>query len=118
MGREPSRTVRPELKALVAEASQALARLDAARLEELAASCRALSGEAAPGSVEESALLAEEARAAVGEMAVLGRVLEATRANIRVMKRLRELRLGRLEYSEPPFAASGWSASESEDGDD
>ena len=33
-------------------------------------------------------------------MAVFARVLEATRANLKVMKRLRELRVGRLEYSE------------------
>ncbi len=117
MGGNAGRVVRPELKALVAEASHALARLDAARLEELAASCRALSGEIAPMSAEERALLADEARAAVGEMAVLGRVLEATRANIRVMKRLRELRMGRLEYSEPS-AAVAWSVTETEDGDD
>ena len=39
-------------------------------------------------------------------MAVLGRVLEATRANLNVMNRLRELRTGRLEYSEGhPFQA-------------
>ncbi len=33
-------------------------------------------------------------------MAVFARVLEATRANLNVMNRLRELRAGRLEYSE------------------
>ena len=34
-------------------------------------------------------------------MAVFARVLEATRANLKVMNRLRELRAGRLEYGEP-----------------
>jgi hypothetical protein len=34
-------------------------------------------------------------------MAVLARVLEATRANLNVMNRLRELRGGRLEYGAP-----------------
>ena len=33
-------------------------------------------------------------------MAVFARVLDATRANLQVMNRLRELRMGRLEYSE------------------
>jgi hypothetical protein len=33
-------------------------------------------------------------------MAVFARVLEATRSNLNVMKRLRELRAGRLEYTE------------------
>ena len=33
-------------------------------------------------------------------MAVFARVLDATRANLNVMNRLRELRMGRLEYSE------------------
>ena len=36
------RRVRPELKELVVEASRALARLDADRLEEMALSCQAL----------------------------------------------------------------------------
>jgi len=34
------------------------------------------------------------------DMAVFGRVLEATRANLDVMNRLRELQLGRLEYGQ------------------
>jgi hypothetical protein len=92
--------VRPELKMLVAEASQALARLDAGRLEELALSCQVLNRELKPMSVHEQARLAREAREAAGEMAVYARVLEATRANIRVMQRLRELRMGRIEYGQ------------------
>ena len=95
------RAVRPELKALVAEASQALALLDAGRLEELALSCQALNRELTPAGADERAQLAREACDAVGEMAVLARVLEATRANIRVMQRLRELRMGQIEYGEP-----------------
>ena len=39
------RRINPELKQLVAEASQALACLDADRLEELARSCQALNRE-------------------------------------------------------------------------
>ena len=51
----------------------------------------------------------------MGEMAVFARVLEATRANLNVMNRLRELRSGRLEYREPP--AQGWAGTESGHGD-
>lgn len=118
---------RPELKALVAEASLALAQLDAAHLEELALSCQALNrglkggsggneaAEPSPLSDADRLQLAQEAREAVGEMAIFARVLEVTRANLRVMRRLRELRmdqLNRLEYSERPLVGAGWDAAE------
>ena len=45
-------------------------------------------------------------------MAVFARVLEATRANLNVMNRLRELRAGRLEYS----GTAGTRAVVAEDG--
>lgn len=98
------RPVRPALKALVMEASRALAALDAARLEELAVSCQALNKALSSMDAGERKLLeAGEAREAEGEMAVFARVLEATRSNLKVMERLRELRqcdFGRIEYSE------------------
>lgn len=93
--------VHPELKDLVVEASRALARLDADRLEELALSCQALNRDLEPVSAEERAALARQAREAAGDMATFARVLEATRANLHVMNRLRELRAGQLEYSQP-----------------
>jgi hypothetical protein len=99
-----------DLKGLVVEASRALARLDADRLEELALSCQALNRELPPADAGERAALAQEAREAAGEMAVFARVLEATRANLNVMNRLRELRAGRLEYREP--RAGGWERTE------
>ena len=92
------RGVHPALKELVAEASQALARLDADRLEELALSCQILNRDLAPRDAGNRAELACQAREATGDMAVFARVLEATRANLNVMSRLRELRAGRLEY--------------------
>jgi hypothetical protein len=95
-----ARPANPELKELVVEASRALARLDTARLEELALSCQALTGKLNLGNVKERKLLARQAREAEADMAVFARVLAATRANLNVMKRLRELRAGRLEYSE------------------
>ena len=95
-----ARQVNPELKELVAEASRALAQLDAPRLEELALSCQALNRGTASLEAEEKRELSRQTREAAADMAVFARVLEATRANLRVMNRLRELRAGRLEYSE------------------
>lgn len=95
----------PALKALVGEATQALALMNQPRLDELADACRALNRYAEPGylqslKLEERARLAEEARQAQGEMAVFARVIEATRANLKVMHRLRELRMKPIVYSE------------------
>jgi hypothetical protein len=93
--------MKPELKQLAAEASRALASLDADRLEELARSCHALN-RALPNIEQEAHIeLARQAGAATGDLAVFGRVLEATRANLEVMNRLRELQMGRLEYGQP-----------------
>lgn len=89
----------PELRELVTEATRALARLDVARLEELALSCQALTRMPIPKTKEEREKFGRQARAARGEMAVFARVLEATRSNLKVMERLRELRTGRAEYS-------------------
>ena len=113
---------RPKLKELVLEASRALARLDADRLEELALSCQALNrdlvqSDLAQGDAVDRALLALECKEAEGDMAVFARVLEATRTNLNVMNRLRELRTGRLEYSEghPKYGgrpSAGWLPAE------
>jgi hypothetical protein len=92
------RELNPELKALVAEASLALARLDADRLEELALSCRALNRDLSGWSGQEQVAMARERRELTGEMAVFERVLEATRANLEVMSRLRQLHEGQRDY--------------------
>lgn len=105
----------PKLKKLVGEASQALARLDAERLEELAQSCRALNRDLAGAGATVRSALAVEAREAAGDMAVLSRVLDATRANLRVMNRLRALRAGKFEYGEPHVL--GWPPTGSGHGD-
>jgi hypothetical protein len=88
----------PQLKELVVEASRALARLDADRLEELALSCQALNRELPPLSQDRRLELARQSREVDGDMATFARVLDATRSNLSVMNRLRELRFGRLEY--------------------
>jgi hypothetical protein len=94
--------VSPELKAIIAEASQALARLDAPRLEELALSCQALNREMTPSRLVQ---MARQSRDATREMTAFARVLEATRANVRVMERLRGLHEGKLEYGDRQLAA-------------
>jgi hypothetical protein len=88
----------PQLKELVVEASRALARLDADRLEELALSCQALNRELTPLSQDRRLELARQSREVDGDMATFARVLDATRSNLNVMNRLRELRSGQLEY--------------------
>ena len=90
----------PGLKELVAEASRALARLDADRLEELSLSCQALNRDLAVVSAENRKVLAHQAHEAAGDMATFARVFQVTRANLEVMNRLRELRAGRPEYSQ------------------
>jgi hypothetical protein len=100
---------RMKLKETVAEASRALARLDAGRLEELALSCQALNRDLAEA---DNKRLAVEFREAASEMAVFARVLEATRANLQVMNRLRELREGRLEYRGASLECGGPQALE------
>ncbi len=107
-----------EIREVVAEASQALAQLDADRLEELALACRALN-RVGPieGEVDRrnDGTLLRQAREAAGDMRVFGRVLEATRANLVVMRRLRHLRPGKIEYSEAQ--ARGWAPPEPGYGD-
>lgn len=97
MQRAVAPMTQPGLKALVLDASRALARLDADRLDGLALSCQALNRDLALANRRD---LASQVREAAEDMAVFARVLEATRANLNVMNRLRELRTGRLEYGE------------------
>ena len=116
-----------EIREVVAEASRALARLDADRLEELALACQALNRDrvanVSPDAGAESDLtergnnqaLMRQAREAAGDMRDFGRVLEATRANLVVMRRMRQLREGKIVYSEAQ--ARGWASPEPGYGD-
>ncbi len=90
---------RPELKDMVLEASRALAHLDAERLEELALSCDALNREQMHADAESRVRLAREAQGSRQEMDLLASVLEATQANLRVLRQLSAMRGGRLEYA-------------------
>jgi hypothetical protein len=77
------------VKQFLGEASVALAHLDAERLEEMALSCEALTQEEAGSSGPEELET---------DIAILDRVIEATRANLTVMRQLSETRGSRLEY--------------------
>jgi hypothetical protein len=90
----------PEIKTLVVEASRALSALDALRLEDLARRCEALHRRRHKKNAGDREELARQAKEAANDLAVFARVLEATRANLNVMNRLREMRTGQLEYSE------------------
>ena len=105
----------PELRKLVAEASRALACLDATRLEELALCCELLVRDLGPADARRRADVARQSRDAAQDLAVFARVLEATRANLDVLHRLREVRTGRREYGEQQ--AQGWTRMESGHGD-
>ena len=105
----------PQLKELVGEASRALARLDADRLEELSLSCQALNRELPLLGLDRRLELACQSRETDGDMATFARVIDATRANLNVMNRLRELRCGRLEYGDNN--AQGADTGESGHGD-
>jgi hypothetical protein len=90
----------PEIKTLVVEASRALSALDALRLEDLARRCEALHRRRHKKNTGDRKELARQAKEAANDLAVFARVLEATRANLNVMNRLREMRHGQLEYTE------------------
>lgn len=106
----------PDLKALVREASKALAGLDADRLEELALRCLALNRDFAFAEKAARAHLAEEAQKSMQDMAVFARVLDATRANVEVLRRLSELREGEWEYG--PAPGHFWTRTEIDHGND
>lgn len=85
----------------VAAATDALARLNADRLEEMARTCDELSrGIHSVDSVCEA--LALERQEAVHEMTILSAVIEATRVNRRVLRRLGEARPPAIGYGYGP----------------
>jgi hypothetical protein len=111
----------PELKELVREASAALARLDAERLEELARCCQALNrngnrDDKRKQQEPERSGLARQAREAAGEFVVFTRVLEATRANLDVLTRLRAFEQEQLEYGRTQAQGSSWARPEATNG--
>src|SRR5258708_38553670 len=93
-----------ELRNTIAEASHSLALLDAERLEELATEFQKLNDDVRLMHPVERADLARQAQQASMEMAVFARAIEATRANLNVMRRLRDLRQGCREYDGPQLS--------------
>jgi hypothetical protein len=89
-----------EWKDTLVNASRALAHLDADRLEEMALSCAALVRDERGGRFDSRGHRGTGFEAA-REMAIFARVLEATRANLNVMRRLRAVRATHLEYDQP-----------------
>ncbi len=113
---ELQREAAPEMKELVREASAALARLDAERLEELARCCQALNRDLGnTPDASDRAMLITQVREAAGEFVVFTRVLEATRTNLEVMMRLRAFQQEQLEYG-GQARAHHWARPEATDG--
>ncbi len=106
----------PGLKRVLAEASLALAHLDAERLEEMALSCAALVRDAGRKRGDARNQCGSGLGKAMQEIAIFARVLEATRANLEVMHRLRPVPAARLEYG-PETRSCVNAAEESEHGD-
>ena len=85
---------------LVAEASRALAHLDADRLEELSLFCRALN-QKLPGAMSTVRHWSARQKQTIGqEVRTFSRVLEVTRGNLCVMRQVRDLEQGLLEYGD------------------
>ena len=104
-----------ELKEVAEEASQALGRLDAERLEGLAISCHELNSCLTDGNGLERAAQSREAGEAARAMAMLARVMEATRANISLLNRIKDLCAGPMEYG--PWPDKKWEFTERVHGD-
>jgi hypothetical protein len=77
---------------LAIEAAGALARLDADRLEEMTEACVALN------QCRDTTRLGQLEATDGHEMRVFSRILEATRANLNVLRRLRESQSSTVEY--------------------
>jgi hypothetical protein len=100
-----------DVKQTLQEACRSLALLDADRLEELALSCQALNWRPIREDFAAHARVGSEARR---DLAVLGCVLEATWANIGVMRQSHKSWESRLEYS--PEDGSALSQPETSNG--
>jgi hypothetical protein len=99
------RSVRPKLQQIARNTIQALTALDGVRLEDLARSCQALTGSLGTLEEVEARSFLDEPLAAQRDLAVLARVLQATKANLAVMRRLSDLREGEPGYGPEPMQA-------------
>ena len=101
---------------MLIEASHALAHLDADGLEEMALSCATLIRDADKSGAMRRTQYKSGPEESLQEMAIFASVLEATRANLNVMRRLRQADSAQLEYG-PAQAARVLSETEMEHGD-
>ena len=130
--RKTQSSLHPALRAIVIEATEALARLDADRLEELVLNCQKLKREISPhpevfNASTASSLLAQGINPAQPhlhlhsscdnplEMAAFSRLLSLTRENLSVLTRVRIQQDAQLEYSDRE-AGIHWSTLEVKDG--
>jgi len=93
-------SVRPKMRDVLLEASRALANIDADRLEELALSCHALNREQKRSGAAACARVTCEALDSRQELTLLGSILEATQANLRVLRHLRAMHAGIATYAD------------------
>jgi hypothetical protein len=103
-----------ELRNIFAEATLALAHLDSDRLEQMRLSCAALVRDDATGGGVRTSVYSGCTDAWM-EIAVLMRVLDATKANLDVMRRLREMCSAQLEYC--PNSGRGGHSLDGDHGD-
>jgi hypothetical protein len=101
----------PDLKDMLTKASLALAYLDAERLEEMALSCEALVRGPDSQPYHSKNQWKPASGKAMEEMAIFAGILEATKANLKVMHNLCEAHAAHLEYG----PAQTFSASEESD---
>jgi hypothetical protein len=113
MGKPDSQNA--EWQDTLVNASRALAHLDADRLEEMALSCAALVREDHEARSNSRGYQETGSGETTREMAIFARVLEATRANLNVMRRLRAVRATQLEYGRRRDVCA--ASEESEHGD-
>lgn len=103
------------LHGLLDEASRALATLDAERLEELAASCLALSRDLPEVYKSIRFMRVDELQAARSKLSGFARVLDGTRGNLEVIHQVSALEASMLEYTYP---ARNWGEEPRSDGND
>ena len=90
-----------EFKALIAVATEALAQLDAEALEALTLACNEMAS-SSESAREERALDRNGS-----SLAAFARVIEASRANLSVLRQLSAMRTTRLDYG-LAVASAGW----------
>lgn len=114
MGTEVQNRKQIGWKQIAVDASRALAHIDADRLDELAQSCQALNRDLPLALQDNRDAVLREARQASSAIATFALVLDATRANLQVLYRLREVQAGGPDYGSGQTRP--WAAQECSNG--